>query len=203
MDRCRLRPPCYMVEFLHVLHIHDAATTNMPYLDPIIHSQSRTRSRRENVLAVGTPFAHACVTRLDGTKLLKVFFEVVNIHLSRKVPKSSYQNETSMWGEHDGISRTQGKSMHCLCSVIEDDRLGRHVTIDYAELLGLGRPGNVVDGSILVCAQVSMKFGISTRGTVYPSRCVSRNHRWHSGGRALSRRNSFYSTYPHQSVPTR
>ena len=48
--------------------------------------------------------------------------------------------------------------MYRLRSIVEDDRLSWHVPVDYAKFLGLGRPGNIVDGAFLVWIRVSVKL---------------------------------------------
>ncbi|KAG9938375.1 eukaryotic translation initiation factor 2A, partial [Aureobasidium melanogenum] len=61
------------------------------------------------------------------------------------------------WRENNGVARTKVEAVLGNSTLVEDGRLSRHVAIDDTEFLGVGRPGDVVNRTILVQGNARVK----------------------------------------------
>ena len=110
----------------------------MPYLDPVIDSQTRTEGCSEDELPIRAPLADARIGRLDRADLLVVLLEVVNVHLAREVPEAGDEHEAAVRGEEDGVARREREVVRGDGFGVEDGRFGGHVAVDDAEFFAVG-----------------------------------------------------------------
>ncbi|KAG9912408.1 eukaryotic translation initiation factor 2A, partial [Aureobasidium melanogenum] len=66
-------------------------------------------------------------------------------------------NEATVRRENNGVARTKVEAVLGNSTLVEDGRLSRHVAIDDTEFLGVGRPGDVVNRTILVQGNARVK----------------------------------------------
>jgi hypothetical protein len=133
----------------------------MPQLHAVIHTESGRGRGGQKVAAVGTPFTDTGVSTLDRGNLAEILLKVVNIDLASKVTETSNQDKSTCRGEGDGVSRCDWEGVRRNGPMVEDGGLGRHVAIHNTELSGVGRPRNIVDGTLLIQGHTSIKSASS------------------------------------------
>ena len=148
-----LRSPANLIQLVHVLIVHQRSR-DVPDADTIIHAQTRTRGRGQDVPPIGRPFTHAGVRGFDCGDLVVVFFHIVNVHLASQVAESGHQDESAaVRREEDGVSRAQGEGVFGGSADVEDGCFGWHVAVYDAEFFRVGVPRHIVNGAFLVCAK--------------------------------------------------
>jgi hypothetical protein len=152
----RLRPPGYVIELLHVFVVHEAAA-DVPDTYSIINTEARTLRCSKNVFTIRAPLAMGAVGCLNGADFAVVLFQIVNVHMASQISKAGDKDEATVWGEKNSVSGSKVKVMLGYSASVEDSRLGRHVTIHDSKLLGVGRPGHVMDRALLVCSKMSIR----------------------------------------------
>ena len=149
MLRDGLWPPCHLVQLIHVLVVGDTSGY-MPDSDAVLNTQTWAGGRSQNMLTIRTPFAHTRVTSPDCGDLGEILFDVVDIHLSSQVTKASYDDETPVRREDDGVTGTEVEAVDSTGTLVENGRLGWHISIDNTEFLRVWRPGDIVDWTFFV-----------------------------------------------------
>jgi hypothetical protein len=147
--RRRLRTPSDMVQFVHLLVVHDSAK-DVVDLEAVVDAKTRAGGGGKNVLAVGAPLANTGVARFDRSYLLVVLLQIVDIHLASQVSKASNNDESTVRGENDGVARSKVEAVLSDSTLVEDGGLRRHVAVNHTELFAVRRPSNIVDGALLV-----------------------------------------------------
>lgn len=138
-----------MVELYHIFIVHDT-TSNMPQLNSVVDTQPWASGSSQDVFAVRTPFAQTGVSTLNGTYLIVVFLEIINVHLSCQISEPRNQYKTAGWGEEDRISRAQWEVVCRNRPLIKDRCLCRHVSVHHSKLFGVGGPRHVMNWTLLV-----------------------------------------------------
>lgn len=122
----------------------------MPDPDSIVDAETRRCGGGQNVARIRRPLAHRWVTTLDGADLLIILLQVIDIHLSSQVSEAGNEDESSVWREENGVTWAERERVSSHRALVKDCGLGWHEPVDNPELLGIWRPGDIVDWTLLV-----------------------------------------------------
>ena len=105
--------------------------------DAVVDFQSLRQRSCEDMLAVWAPFTNRRVASLDRGDLRIVTLEIIDIHMAIQVPKSTYEDETTVWREKNRISWSKWKGMCGDSLLVEYDRLGWHIAVYNTKLFAV------------------------------------------------------------------
>ena len=145
----RLRAKSDVVQLVDVLVVHER-TSDVVDADAVVDAETRARGGGKNVPAIRAPLAVGAVGGLDGADLVVVPLQIVDVDIASQVTKAGDEHKTAVGREVDGIPGAQIEAVLGNGTGVEDGGLGRHVAVDDTELFRVGRPRNVVDGTLLV-----------------------------------------------------
>lgn len=83
--------------------------------------------------AVGVPFAVARIGRVDGAHF-RQRSTIEDVDLARKISEPSESQKPSLWVERNKVTRMRAEVVDELDALIEQYRLGGHISIDYTKL---------------------------------------------------------------------
>jgi hypothetical protein len=155
MLQSRLGTPGDMVKLGHVFIIHEPAAY-VPDTYSIIDTKARALSGRQNMLAIRAPLAVSAVGGLDSADFAIVLLEIIDVHLASQISKTSDQNKATVGREKNSVPRRKIKIVLRNSTGVKDGGLCRHVAINHAEFLRIGRPSNIVDWAFLVCLKSAL-----------------------------------------------
>ena len=158
----RLRSPENIVQLVHIFIVHQS-TADVPEANAVVNAQSRTGRSRQDETLIRRPFAHTGVRGFHRSNFGVVLLHVENVHLTGQVTKSSHQHKSPIRRKQNSVARSQGEGVLSHSTEVEDGGLGRHITVHDTKFLGVGRPGNVMDWSLLVCFKKSANPACSNK----------------------------------------
>lgn len=154
--------PGDVVELDHVLVIHDS-TSHVPDADSVVYAKTWRCGRRKNVAGVWGPLADRWVSAFDGADLLVILLQIIDIHLSSQVSKAGNEDESSIWREKNGVAWAEWEGVGCHSALVKDRSLGWHESVDNSELLGIWRPCDVVDWTLLVECDAGIETAVGAQ----------------------------------------